>query len=442
MLTIDCYSGFSYEYLSPDNLNLPEAYVKDGVLAPARQAFKAMIVRGNDTLTVPGVQRLVKLAKDGLPIVFSGGVPQNLTGFSNALATIYVRETLHGMVGMKNVHIVPSENLASSLAALGLNPRTKVTADRTMYTYWREDANASTSYVFVYNDAWDSGLGEGSSTGGISFETTGVPYMYDAWTGAVKPILAYQQTDTLTTIPISLAGNQSMIIAFRHDETPPSGTRLLATSGEVFSATPDKSDSVTIKAGNTTEPVLLSNGTVHPLQVPAAAPMKLNTWTLIVESWTRPRHPYVDQTVAAKSNSTHQLTSLKPWNQISKPLRHVSGRGFYNTTFTWPPKVGNANGAMLDLGVIVNTAQVWVNGRKLPPLDPTAAVADIGSFLVHGKNTMEVIVTTTLGNALIPIHEAVRTSGTLWLGPAPIEQEYGLVMPVQLVPYCTTVLAL
>ena len=436
-------AGYSYEYLSPDNLVLPEAYVENVILAPNRQAFKAMVVRGNDTLTISGVQRLVDFANAGLPIVFSGGVPQNLTGY-NTTGTQYVRSALSSILDLSNVHIVPYENLASSLSALGIIPRTAVSADRFWYTYWREDNASSRSYVYIYNDAWDSEIGEGSSTGSITFEEMGVPYLYDAWTGATQQTLAYQQTQTTTTIPLQVAGNQSIIIAFHTDEQTPTGTRLLATPSEVYSTT-EASGVITLKAGNATEPALLSNGTAVTLPLPAA-PISLTNWNLTIESWTRPKNPAQDQTVAAKSNSTHQLSSLQPWNQMDSSLRHVSGRGFYSTSFTWPPKQGQADGAVLDLGIVVNTARMWINGQQIPPLDPTAAWADVGEWLRDGENTVEVVVTTTLSNALIPLYQRdgegegdlIRTSGTLWLGPQPLEQEYGLVMPVSIVPYRTT----
>ncbi|KAE8343154.1 hypothetical protein BDV24DRAFT_161591 [Aspergillus arachidicola] len=37
-------AGYTYEYLSPENFDSPMAYVKNGVLAPQQQAFKAMIL--------------------------------------------------------------------------------------------------------------------------------------------------------------------------------------------------------------------------------------------------------------------------------------------------------------------------------------------------------------------------------------------------------------
>lgn len=433
-------AGFAYEYLSPENFDLPDAVVADGFFAPERQAFKAMILRANDTLTVPGVQKLVDYAHSGLPIVFSGGVPQNLTGY-NTTGTEYVRLELATITDLVNVHFVPYDNLAASLMSLGIMPRTRVSADRTWYTYWREDMNASTSYVYIYNDGWDSELGEGSSTGSITFETTGVPYQYDAWTGDISPILAYQQTNSTTTIAMSLAGNQTMIVGFHHNETRDKSNRAISFPLETFSASTMSKDKMSIKAGNASQPVLLSNGTAVTLPAPAA-PLQLSHWTLIIEAWNPPADLEADQTKPSLSNSTHKITSLKPWNAISDDLRNVSGRGFYSTSFDWPPVNGSADGAMLYMGAIVNTARAWVNGNQLPPLDPTNATADIGDFLMNGTNKVEIVVGTTLSNVMRKIWQDVKSSGTLWLGPEPVEQEYGLVQNVTVVPYRSTMISL
>ncbi|KAI5370266.1 Putative Galactose-binding-like domain superfamily [Septoria linicola] len=407
-------SGYGYEYLSPDNFALPAAKVVDGVFAPERQSFKALIVRGNDTLTVPGVQYLVDYAHAGLPTIFSGGVPQNLSGY-NVSGTEFVRSTLPGLVDLEN---------------LGILPRTRVNADRTWHTYWREDASSNVTE-----------LGEAASRGSVTFEATAVPYEYNAWTGEVTPILAYQQGAISTTIELQLAGNQTTVIGFHHNETASQGVRAIAFPEEVYSSALNDAGRLSVAAGNTSGTVLLSNGTTVALHTPAAS-IQLDQWSLIVESWSPPADLEADRTKASLSNSTFKLTEIAPWNAISDSLRNVSGRGFYSTTFTWPPSNGSADGAILELGAIMNTARAWVNGHQLPPLDPTDAKADIADCLVEGANVVEIVVSTTLGNALIPVHEQAKSSGTLWLGPAPVEQDYGLVSNVTIVPYLTTVIAL
>ena len=430
-------AGYTYQYLSPDNFELESAVVEDGTLAPDAQAFKALVIRGNDTLTVSGVDKLMQFANDGLPIVVSGGLPQNLSGHDSGNQTEYVRSVLAGLEDLDNVHFVPYDNLASSLMALGLTPRTAVSSDRLWYTYWREDTNASITWAYVYNDAWMVDMGEGASTGAVTFETGGVPYMYDAWTGDVKQIYGYQQTNETTTIPLALAGNQSVIIGFHHDEATPSGTTILDLPGEVYSASAEDESCISVKAGNATEEIILSNGTSVTLPTPKAS-TTLSNWTLVVESWSPEDDIFMNANESVKANTTYHIRNLQPWNQISDSLRNTSGRGYYSTSFEWSSRNSSADGAMLSLGVLGDATRAWVNGNQLPPLDPTNAIADMGPYLADGLNQVEIVIGTTLGKALRPIYEDVRSSGTVWRGTEPVEQGYGLVEPVKVLPYKTT----
>jgi hypothetical protein len=177
---------------------------------------------------------------------------------------------------------------------------------------------------------------------------------------------------------------------------------------------------------------------LEPFQAspPAKSEKALLSWTLVIESWTAPEDIYADQTQPAKSNSTWELASLQPWNEISDSLFNVSGRGFYNTTFSWPLAAdGDCENAVLDFSAIINTARVWINGHHLPPLDPTHAVADISEYVKDGDNVILVAVATTLGNAVRPHWDALRSSGTLALGPLPPAQAYGLVSEVVVKQY-------
>jgi len=362
---------------------------------------------------VAGVEKLTQYAHQGLPIVISGGTPFNLSGH-NSSGSAYVKTALAALTALENVHEVPADDLSESLVSLGLAPRTRVDADRIWYTYWREDEKAEKTYVFVYNDAWDSELGLGSSNGSVTFETTGVPYFYDAWTGAIQAVREYQQTEKSTVIPLSLAGNQSTIIGFHHGE---------ASSDSQHADLPKWHDSGS-KASH-------SSIRQHPYDETSTKTLPLTSWTLTIESWSAPEKLTADQTLSAKTNSTYQLPSLQPWNAISDSLTNTSGRGFYNTTFTWPPADCDANDrgrhAILDLGAMSNTARAWVNDHQLPPLDPTHAAADISEYLQEGANEVRVVVATTLGNAVRPLWGELRSSGTLALGPLPVVQEYGLV---------------
>lgn len=420
-------AGYTYEYLSPDDFSLPEAYVKDKVFAPNRQAFKALVVRANESLTVTGTSKLYEYAQSGLPILFPGGIPTRYLG-ANVTAARYVNETLEKIKSLDNARIIPEEGLLAALTSLGIHPRTSIKANATWYPVWREDSKANKDYIFIYNDAVNNTIGEGYSTGEVTFATTGQPYHYDAWTGDITPIVDYQASKAGITIPISLAGNQTTIIGFHRDEptltkptkTVPSGASVEGGSGEA--------------APTAYYPC--------PSSIPS---ISLKDWTLVVESWTAPADVYDVATDAARRNQTYHIHDLTSWRNTTDELRNVSGRGYYSSTFNWPPSSSSPkapDGAMLDLGAIIHTARASINGHALAPLDVTRAEADIGPLLRRGKNSVEIMVSTPLGNALRPLWDKIHTSGKAPPGArgnmsidAPLEADYGLVLPVMIRPY-------
>ena len=186
--------GYTYEYLSPDNFDLPSAKVVDRVLAPDAQAFKAMVVRANDSLTIEGVAKLAEFAHAGLPIIFAGGVPSSYVGTYNPMDLRKSQRSLREISALSNVHVIDSYLVGSTIANLGIRPRTHIAStnpvNATWFTHWRHEAADNMDYVFVYNDAMHIPQGQGASEGRIEFQSTGVPYEYNAWTGEHKQVLS------------------------------------------------------------------------------------------------------------------------------------------------------------------------------------------------------------------------------------------------------------
>ncbi|KAJ5797556.1 uncharacterized protein N7503_006852 [Penicillium pulvis] len=429
-------AGYTYEYLSPDNFALPEAYVSDATFAPNRQAFKALVVRSNETLTALGVEKLVQYAHAGLPIIFPGGLPSNFSGYAPAAATKAV-QSLNGIKSLKNVHLVKADGLADTLDSLNILPRSSVSANGTWYTLWREDATNAKSYIYVYNDATGLSFEEGMTSGTVSFENTGVPFFYDAWSGEVTPIFSYTQSKTHTIIPLQLAGNQTVIIGF--EKNVRSNVHIQDMTIPVLPTTSDSNSLTVLRSfDQKSREITLSTGKKVSLSPMSTKPFTLDDWDLEIESWT-PLPDFYDAEGATRTNQTFHIPSLIPWNQISHTLVNVSGIGYYTTTFTWPPASSSSvSGAFIDLGSITHTARVMINGHQVPTLDISWAKADIGSFLQHGKNTLEVVVSTTLGNVLRTYWDKLETSGKLAsvvFADPPAEEDYGLIYPVQVIPY-------
>lgn len=418
--------GYSYDYLSPENFRLHQATVSGQVLAQSGPAYKALVIRETDHLTLDGASTIEQYAKSGLPIILSGGLP---TQIASSIGLEAAQDLLKSIVSLPNVFKAANGSLAGILSsAVGIKPMTSVSANATWYTQWREDSTVRASYIYVYNSG-------AYSTGTVSFASTRIPYFYNAWTGKQVAVLQYTVALGVTTIPLQLAADQTTIIAFLTKEVRSSPTptvQVVNAPHSVLGYSYTNLSGLTAKVSysDTTTTIVTSDLLNHDIpaqNIPESFPL-LN-WTLIVESWTSPANL---TSVASRKNTTYTLPTLQSWPSITG-LSNVAGVGYYNTNFTWND---TSLGAIIDFGRVVHTLRVQVNGVALPVLDLAHAEADISGYLVEGTNTVQAVVATTLYNALIPIWYTMKTAGDGPLVP-PISGplEAGLVGTVTITPY-------
>jgi len=427
--------------------------VRDGVLAPDAQAFKVLVVRGNDTLTLDGVSRLVDFANAGLPIVLLGGVSSTYLGTNQAEAVTKSQEALKKATSLPNVHVMDSyDGLASTLNSLGIKPATRLATNATWYTLRRSEPESNVEYYFVYNDDLISPAGGGKMKTVVEFSSTGTPYEFDAWTGEERPILTYTQSDNSTSIPITLAGNQTTLIVFKPEGQEHAHRHIADVSEGILGVSLLKNGSIALKVGpKTSTPPSFTrvDGTEETVTPAPGSPVTLTNWDLTVEHWDPPSNLLDIEGGSVKHNTTHKLPHPVSWQEISG-LQNVSGRGYYSSSFAWPPCRSRSNGAVvsgavIDFGFIAHTLRVSVNGHTLPPLDVTAPKADISEWLVRGVNTVEAVVGTPLGNAVRPVWDQLQTSGTkandkVAGGGPPAVGEYGLLADVVVTPYTSVVI--
>lgn len=437
--------GWSYTYLSPDNFALPEAEVENGRLASDGPAYKAMVVNTNSTnVTLGSIQTLVSYARNGLPVIFAGGSPGYFAS-SNSSAYNIFESSLAALLEMENVYSVGAGEVASKLNALGLNPNVRVQTNGTWHTTFRDDSKHGLVYVSVFADL-------ATSSGTIEVAATGIPYFFDTWTGRQTPVLAYENTRGGITIPLSLVGNQTVIIAFSSKPIPG-----IDTPGFSFTSMPScvagytfgssKSPTLHVTSSSSTQSLSFSSGKILLLSTNSiAAPFALSNWTLTAEHWAAPSNLSDAAVVAEKSNTTITLPSLVPWKDIPS-LVNVSGVGYYSTTFSWPPSASAiADGAYIVFSPAMHALRVRINGHPLPPLDFSAPKADISAYLVKGENVVEAIVPTTMWNYLRSIFGELEDAGAPPLvveiaGTLPGLTDNGLVGTVQVVPYKSVVVS-
>jgi hypothetical protein len=403
------------------------------------------VVRANDSLTVEGATKLVQYAQDGLHVIFSGGVPSSYLGTYGPGVVESVQKQLENTTSLRNVHTTSSYNgLAATLASIGVHPSARFQSPTPFwYTCLRSDSENDIDYYFVYNDAMYSLAGEGASAAIVEFNSTWYPYVFDTWTGEQKPVLLYTQSNGLTIIPMSLSGNQSTIIAF--SKTPLTDgmptTHIESMSNNVIGANVLNSGKISLQTtgGSVTYKMAGRGSTTAELAM--AKSIMLRDWKLIVEHWDPPANLSIIEGGTVRYNTTHMLPHLVSWQQVPG-LQNVSGRGFYSTSFTWPPSGLRSvpDGAFIDFGPILHTLTVRVNGNELPPLDVTSAKTEITQWLVKGENTIEADVATTLNNVLRTIWDEIMTSGTRAAdpvagAPAPPAVDSGLIKDAIVQPF-------
>lgn len=430
-------AGYTYTYLSPDNFALPQASVKDNTLGPDGPAYQAMVITSNSNLTLDGVRYIQKYARAGLPVILSGGDP-DVYASHDSRDTPAIKQAIQSLKQTRNVYSVSAGKVAAKLQALSIQPRVAIQTNGTWYSTWREDAQNGMDHAFVFCDG-------NASTGTVSIASSKAPIFLDPWTGQTKPVLEYTRHGNQVAVPLSLAANQTVVIGFTDSASKSvQHASQLPSSVAGYDYSQESGIVLHVSASKDSQSLALSNGNYVSLaSTDVPGPSTLSNWTLTAEHWEAPSNVSHAATIAVKHNTTHQLSSLVSWTEISA-LRNVSGLGYYSTSITWPPTGhGSADGAYLILPAISHAARVYVNGQKVPPVDFSAPRVDLGPYLRKGSNQVTVVVPTTMWNYIrsiagdiqsadVPLQSSLSAIGYTTL---PSVTDNGLIGTVTLVPY-------
>lgn len=446
-------AGYTRDYLNPTMLELGNAVVKGKVLAANGPGYQALIIDSEQrpptdpvktSMPVEVARKILGYARAGLPVIVVGRPPDRTPGntpgedgtLKNVIAELLAEKTVS--------RVAHESDVPEKLRSLGIRPAAEPATPSPMLSIRRRDAGTRTDYYFLYNQGMVSPPDEPSTlfepaTGEpldreVSLEGRGRPYVLDAWSGTITPIVNYTSDGERIRLRIRLSRDNGMLIAISED---PNRFAVRAPAVHVTKTDADDAamerEGIVIRASKAgTYRTTLSNGQTIRSEVRSAAAaidLTRGTWHLSVEDW-QPANPY-DTTLGRAAAETRKtqfemtLEGLKPWPEIPQ-LANVSGLGTYTTTVDLPAGWTAANGAWLNLGEVFDTFTLTVNGKAVS-IDQLAAATDIGPYLKAGRNSITVRVATTLNNRLAKIDEAVANRGLV--------QPYGLTGPVVLTPY-------
>lgn len=423
--------GWTHEFLSPRLLDLPSATVRDGRLAPDGPGFRLLVLEGDafrgraQTLPVRTAEKLVELARAGLPVLLVGpwdaatvpGVPQ-------PGETERVRELVAELLALPGVVRVDArEDIPAGVAATGLVPDLRHAEPSPLLHARRLDGTAELFHLVNSSDAE-------AVDHEVVVRTQGparVPFSVDPWTGEVRRLGLYRQARDEVALPVRLAPGQSTLVALATPGwagTDRRGSLLHATASDADEVLRDGRRLVARSTTARTVTTTLSNRrTVRREVGPVPAEVGLETWHLDVDDW----RPGATPTETQHVQHSLELTALAPWTQLPG-LADVAGVGTYTTTVQLGDEWSAGDlGAALDLGEVSDTVRVRVNGRSAGPVDLVRPVVPVGHLLRPGANTVEVEVASNLINRLRTTRPDVYAVAR--------RSDWGLVGPVVLRPH-------
>lgn len=417
-------AGYTYDYVAPAFLAEPGIVEPDGGLFGDRTDQEALVLNNQTTMSVQNARRLLKLAKEGLRLFVVGDAPTKTTG---------AEPNRHELAGVVDallaeptvVRVANEAGLPAALAAGGIRPAVAPEDSGAALGLIRRQADGVT-YDVIYNRSGAVVTDE------LTLSGSGSPYRLNTWTGEIEPIGEYTTDRHGVTVTVRIAPHDQAIIAVAKKSAKPvpePGVHAVDSTGEILAT----GRTLTLRAENDGRyKTTLSNGVKRTTEVAGlAASQRLDTWTLWAQTWT----PGTNQYTTVKTDqpelavTADQDGKLPSWREILAPvdLSTSSGTGTYTTTVDLPASWTGTDGAYLNLGDVLDTATVTVNGTEVTVYQSDRGRIDLGRTLTPGENTITVRVATTMFNA-------VRRSGDSnyqmqdW-------QHAGLMGPVTLQPY-------
>lgn len=349
--------GYQFDYM---NAEVIEKYmsVKEGLITlPHGTQYRIMVLPKLETMRPELLAKIKQLVTDGAVIL--GPAPKRSPSLQNqpaadqqvqALAaelwgdvdgtTIKSRKFGKGM-------ILNGMSMEEAFALINCVPDCKLPEDRTIH-YGHRTSRSGEIY-FVTNQTDETKLIT------PEFRVQGLqPELWEATTGSIRKLPAYDQKDNTTAIPMKLAPYESVFVVFRHKAGPSKTTELKS---------------------NYPDPALLAE-----LKGP---------WTVQFDASQRgPEQPVIFET-------------LQDWTTSSDDrIKHYSGTAFYTNKF----KLGQlpeGQKIVIDLGSFTAMAKVTVNGNYVGGLWTAPYQLDITPFVKIGENELKIELVNTWVNRLI-----------------------------------------
>ena len=200
--------GYTYNVLGDYTLTLPTAVVTNNRLYEDGPGYRVLLLKDMDALRYETALRVMKLAEDGLPVVFDGKIPSRVRGMEKTGSDdAALKQLMTRLTGLANVYTVSGEmELLELLDNLHIVPGARYTCHNVEATHMQDAAG---DYYAFYNDTLEA------VSIPVSLMGTGTLVRMDCWNGQLIPVpnedlrftleLAPQDMKFFAILPIATA---------------------------------------------------------------------------------------------------------------------------------------------------------------------------------------------------------------------------------------------
>ena len=383
--------GYAFDYMNAEVL-LTRASVKDGKLTlPDGMQYRLLVLPQLETMRPDVLRKIKELVDDGLTVL--GPAPVRSPSLQNYPdADAEVAALAAGLWGDgtekvrrigKGTVFADGHSLEDVLAAMDIAPDLQIDDDPKALFIHRIAPGEGDIY-FISNQS------DREITIHPRFRIAGkIPELWNPLTSERRELKEFSVSGKTTTVPIRLQAFESSFVVFRKNGKP-SARQTNFPEKEVLAA---------ISA---------------PWEVTFQADRRGPEETLTV------KHPE-DWTLSADER-----------------IRYFSGKALYKTAFSVDPPSGKQ--IYLDLGKVMVTAKVRINGVYAGGVWTTPYRLNITSLLKKGENILEVEVANNWMNRLIGDRQLAEKDRPTWVNVNPWKpdsplQPSGLLGPVEIQAY-------
>lgn len=335
--------GYDYDRINPDGL--AASRVEEGALVtPGGHRFSALVLPAIASLRAETAEQVARLAEQGLPVFFSGSVPQRETGFLDHEARdLRVRQAMERATGA-GARTVPDTALAESLRGAGIAANLRFTSEARDIVFVERQLGARRLF-FIHNG------GKGRRDASFEVPFGGGAERWDAMTGRVETLPAVRQGSGLK-VPLELAAGASALIVIDPARRPSKTAAMVTTASLEL---PGTGWSLAARGHGT-------GGNIVERDLPDVA--------------------------------------LGDWQAIG--LDRFAGTGRYQRSFELPANwLGGGRRVELTLAGVYDMAEVRINGQMMRPLISAPWTLDVTPALRSGTNRIEIAVSNVPQNAMI-----------------------------------------